>query len=41
MLSGRVGDFLARTGCPYLEKPFVPTDVRELVDRVARRKSAS
>jgi len=39
-LSSRVGDFLARTDCPYLEKPFVPKDVRDLVARVLRRKNA-
>lgn len=39
-LSSRVGDFLARTDCPYLEKPFVPADVLDLVAQVMRRKRA-
>ncbi|MEJ8572268.1 ATP-binding protein [Microbaculum marinum] len=37
-LNSRVGDFLARTGCPYLEKPFVPADVRDLIVQVMRRR---
>ncbi|MCT8971909.1 hybrid sensor histidine kinase/response regulator [Microbaculum marinisediminis] len=38
-LSRRVSEFLATTDSPYIEKPFMPDDVRELVNRVMSRKN--
>jgi PAS domain S-box-containing protein len=39
-LSPRVSDFLEATDCPYIEKPFMPNDIRGLVERVLANKLA-
>lgn len=38
-LSSRVAEFLATTNCLYIEKPFMPADLRGLVERVLARKA--
>ena len=39
-LSPRVKDFLEASGRPYLEKPIVPQDIRDLVERLRRSQKA-
>jgi CheY-like chemotaxis protein len=38
-LTGRVSDFLASHDCPYIEKPFMPADLRDLVQRVLAKQA--
>ena len=39
-LSPTVQTFLAGTGQPYLEKPFVPAEVRKIVQEIRERRGA-
>jgi hypothetical protein len=37
MLGGSVRSFIEETGLPFLEKPFMPAEVRRLAAEIAAR----
>ena len=37
-LTPRLKDFAAQSGCPVIEKPFLPSDVRRIVEEIAMRR---